>query len=310
MSDLLIIAGPTAVGKTDLAVALADRIRVEVVNGDALQVYRGLDIGTAKPGPAVRERVRHHLIDILDPEERFSAGEFARLAREAVAEIRGRGVTPVVVGGSGFYLQALVDGLASTPEVPPSIRNQVKSELAGRDVTALWRELREIDPDFADSIDPNDPQRVTRGLEVYRATGRSLSAWHRRSEASERVSGDSRAAPLDACWLGLTLPRALLYDRIRARTERMLEEGWLSEVRDLVERHDADAAAFQAIGYRTLIRVLERQIDLERAAEGITRDTRRYAKRQLTWFRREPRIQWLSPGDVDAALEVWRGVNE
>lgn len=304
MPDLLIIAGPTATGKTDLAVDLAERIPLEVVNGDALQVYRGLDIGTAKPSPETRRRVRHHLIDILDPDQRFSAGEFSRLAREAITDICGRGATPVVVGGSGFYLRALVDGLAEVPPVPEAVRHEVAESIRGHGVTSMWQELHAVDPEFAGGIERTDAQRVSRGLEVYRASGRPLSAWHRCVSESSVGSGN------DACWIGLTLPRSLLYDRIQARTERMLEAGWLQEVRDLQTRYGAGAPAFQAIGYRTLIRVLEQQIVLGQAVEEITRDTRRYAKRQLTWFGREQRIHWLTPGDANAALEVWRGANE
>lgn len=309
MSDLLIIAGPTASGKTDLAVALAERMRLEVINGDALQVYRGLDIGTAKPSPEVRSRVRHHLIDILEPDQRFSAGEFARLARRAVADVRSRQATPVVVGGSGFYLRALVDGLAAVPPVPERVRREVAQSVEQRGVSAMWSELHAIDPEFAESVEPSDAQRVSRGLEVHRATGRPLTAWHRARPATDS-DPDAEATPLAACWIGLTLPRSLLYDRIEARTARMLDAGWLREVRDLRRRYPVDAAAFQAIGYRTLVAVLEKRISLEQASKEIIRDTRRYAKRQLTWFRNEPRVHWVAPGCVDAALEVWRGENE
>ncbi len=297
MLGVLVIAGPTATGKTELAIELGDRIPIEIVNADALQVYRQLEIGTAKPSPSQRERVPHHLIDIRDADEPFSAGEFARLARTAIAEIQARGATPVIVGGSGFYLKALFDGLAQIPTTPAPVRAEVAAEIEERGVDAMWQRLHEIDRQFADSISPQDRQRVARGLEVHRATGRTISEWH---------SQEGEFPRLHACRVALTLPRPLLYDRIEARTSRMLNAGWLQEVRDLRERYAADAPAFQAIGYRTLVSVLEGRLSSELAFEEITRDTRRYAKRQLTWFRGDSRFTRVVPGDIEGLLRVWR----
>lgn len=301
MADLLVIVGPTAVGKTDLALGLADELPIEVVNADSLQAYRELEIGTAKPSAEQRDAVPHHLIDILPPDQAFSAGEFARLARTAIDDIHRRERIPVVVGGSGFYLRALIDGLAPLPRVPGEVRYRVKRELNRLGSAALWRRLRRVDAEFAHSIDPNDGQRVSRGLEIYEATGTPLGEWHRQTSVTPSRS---------VCWLGLTLPRRTLYDRIHVRTERMLRQGWLGEVRTLTAKYGADAPAFQAIGYRTLISVLEHRLTLEQAAETITRDTRRYAKRQLTWFRRDRRIRWLEPANVGEALNAWRGNND
>ena len=301
MPEVLVIAGPTASGKTEMAIDLADRLSIEIVNADALQVYRQLDIGTAKPPANLQEQVPHHLIDILEPDQPFSAGEFARLARAAIADIRSRDAVPVVVGGSGFYLKALFDGLAKIPAIPDGVRKEVGLECDAVGVEVMWQRLHDIDPRFADTVSTHDRQRVVRGLEVHRATGRPISEWHERQDDVPQ---------LQLCRAALTVPRQLLYDRIRARTSRMLASGWLQEVRDLRERYASDAPALQAIGYRTLINVLEGRLSSELAFEEITRDTRRYAKRQLTWFRADPRFQWIAAGDIEGLLQVWRQAND
>lgn len=298
--QVIAVLGPTATGKSAFAMALAADLAgrgltVELINADALQAYRGLSIGTAKPGPRERTRVRHHLIDVIEPHRAFSAGEFARRAAVAVEEIEARGALPILVGGSGFYLRALFEGLAPVPSVGADVREALRADLRSRGLCTLFRELRRVDPESAEALDPGDTQRVLRALEVVRATGRPLSEWQRR--------GTERRLDRRLLKVGLTLPRSLLYDAVEERAGRMLERGWLAEVERLREHARGrggcslgELPAFQAIGYRQLADHLDGNLTLEQALEETVRATRRYAKRQETWFRKESRVCW-----VDAA---------
>ena len=293
--DTLAILGPTATGKSALAMALAAELGGEILNADALQVYRGLDIGTAKPGAAERARVRHHLIDILEPHERYSAGEFARRAREAILEIRRRGALPIVVGGSGLYLRALFEGISPIPAGDPEVRRRLRERLAAEGLPALRSELAAIDPATAARLSPGDTQRVLRGLEVAAVSGEPLSAW-----ISRQPFGIQRIA---AVRVGLTLPRGILYDQIASRVARMVDGGWVEEVARLLGQGlDPELPAFQAIGYRQLIRHLEEEWSLEHAIGETIRATRRFAKRQETWFRREPDVAWFPGEDLNRLI--------
>lgn len=290
MGQTVVILGPTAAGKSDVGLALAERWGGEIVSADALQAYRGLDIGTAKPSVEERRRVPHHLVDFLEPEEPYSAGRFAALAREAVEEIEGRGAVPIVVGGSGLYLRALLEGLAPIPPIPDEVRLRVAERLAVGGLPALRRELERVDPVAAERIADGDPQRTQRALEVAEATGRPLSSWWR--EGAEPLGA--------AASFGLTLPRALLYDRIAGRVRRMLEMGWVEEVERLLRSGISPTCpAFQAIGYREVARHLDGEWPLEEAVEIIVRRTRQYAKRQMTWFRRMPDVVWIDQLGLD-----------
>ncbi len=307
--QIVAVLGPTAVGKSAFAAALAADLAeqgcaAEIIVADALQVYRGLDIGTAKPGPRERSRVRHHLVDVLEPHQTFSAGDFARRARTAVKEIEGRGRLPILVGGAGFYLRALFEGLAPVPPVPLEVRSGLRNELSSVGLDALFEELRTLDPESAASLSAGDTQRVLRALEVIRFTGRTLSSWHR--------EGSELALDRQILKVGLTLPRALLYDAIETRARDMLDRGWLDEVRRLQAPGGAacgrswhELPACQAIGYRQFADHLDGKSTLEQALEETIRNTRRYAKRQQTWFRRETDVCWIDvsrPGDVERTL--------
>lgn len=295
MDPVLAIVGPTATGKSALAMALAASLGGEIVNADALQVYRGFDIGTAKPGPEERARVPHHLIDILEPHERYSAGEFARRAREAIVEIQGRGRVPIVVGGSGLYLRALFDGLSPVPPGNPDVRRELRERLETEGLAPLREELIRLDPLTAQRLGAGDTQRVLRALEVAIVSGRPLSAW-----TAEQPFGTQGIA---AVRVGLTLPRSILYDRIAGRVTRMLEAGWLDEVAALLRQEFSPTLpAFQAIGYRQLVRYLGGMLSLELAIADIVRETRRFAKRQETWFRKEPAVAWFSAQDLERQI--------
>lgn len=285
MSRVIAIVGPTAAGKSALALALAEAVGGEIVNADALQVYRGFDIGTAKPSPEDRRRVPHHLVDILDPTERYSAGEFARRARSALKEIAERRRTAILVGGSGLYLRALWSGIAPLPPVDAAVRSRLLARLESEGLSSLHAELARLDPQTSARLGEGDSQRILRALEVAITTGESLTSWIARQPfGTETVSMRK---------VGLTLPRSVLYDAIAARVRSMLSAGWLDEVRDLLAAGvDRVSPAFQAIGYRQWLEFLNGASSYEESLQRVITLTRRFAKRQETWFRREQGIDW------------------
>lgn len=297
----VLLVGPTAAGKSALALALAEIYPLEIVNADALQVYRGLDVGTAKPSAAERERVPHHLIDILDPDEPFSAGEFRRRALPVLDAIRRRGRLALVVGGSGFYLRTLTRGLSAIPEVPAAARVEVRGQLEVDGLAAVRGRLEALDPETAAGIAADDAQRTLRALEVRLGTGRGLAEWWRDRPPADTLPVRAR--------IGLTVPRTVLYDRITRRVQRMAETGWVDEVKGLLDGgYPFTAPAFQAIGYRQVIRHIRGEWPLARALEDTARETRRFAKRQSTWFRSEPGIQWIGAGSIGQALPRLRSI--
>ena len=292
---VLAIVGATATGKSALALALAERLPAEIVNADALQVYRGFDIGTAKPSAADRARVPHHLIDVLDPHEIYSAGEFARRARQAIAGIRERGRVPIVVGGSGLYLRALFQGISPVPPGDPEVRRRLRERLAAEGLDVLREELARRDSPTAERLSAGDTQRVLRALEVALVTGRPLSSW-----IAEQPFGAQGIAGIR---VGLTLPRTILYDQIAGRVARMIGAGWREEVAGLLRRGlSPTLPAFQAIGYRQLVRHLEGDGSLDQAVAEIVKETRRFAKRQETWFRKEPDVTWFSAQELERQI--------
>ncbi len=293
--EALVVVGPTASGKSRLAVELCQLVDGEIINADALQVYRGLDIGTAKPPAEMQAVVPHHLIDILEPTEVYSAGEFARRAHLAIADIHRRGRLPVVVGGSGFYVRALLQGLSPIPPIDPRCRLELFEVLSRDGLGVLWKELQEVDPETAGRLHQGDRQRILRALEVARSSGRPLSDW---------IRGKPTQRPLRAVTIGLTLPRTILYDRISGRIREMVAQGWVDEVSGLLARGiEPAAAAFQAIGYRQMVRHVAGEWSLEQTIADISTATRRYAKRQLTWFRKEAGIRWL-PASIQVDLSL------
>ncbi len=279
-APVVFIMGPTAVGKSELALSLAERLDGEIVSVDSAQIYRGLDIGTAKPSPEVRARCRHHLIDIRDPAEPYSAAEFARDAQAAIAAIRSRGRLPLLVGGTGLYFQALQHGLSPMPPADARIRAELEAEEAAHGVQALHRRLQAIDPESAARLHPNDSQRVQRALEVHRLTGRALS----------QVQREPGLPGLDEAPLKLILEppeRAWLHRRIEARFRAMLAAGLVGEVVALHRRGDLgeELPAVRAVGYRQVWHYLEGACDYPTMLRRGLRATRQYAKRQITWLR-------------------------
>ena len=286
----VVILGPTASGKTGLGMALAARFHGEIISCDALQVYRCMDIGTAKATPAERDRVPHHMLDLRNPGQDFSAGEYQRSARQSLNAVRGQGKLPLVVGGTGFYLRALIDGLFEGPGRSDELRVRMRQIIELRGPGCLYRALRRVDPETSARIAPADSARIIRAYEVYLLTGKPMSWWQ----------GQPRDTLLGYRWLrlGIETPRPLLYDRINARVTDMFDKGFIEEVRGLLERFPRDCQAFKAIGYREAAAYLEGKLSLEQAIEQTQQESRRYAKRQMTWFRSDSSVFWL-----DGALD-------
>lgn len=285
---LVIILGPTAVGKSAVALELATQIGGEIINADSQQVYRQMNIGTGKPAEADRARVPHHLIDVVDPDEEFNAAIYRRLALERIDQIHERGKTVVVCGGTGLYLKALTRGLFFGPEQNPEVRGELAREIQEKGLSALYHRLTEVDPAAHSRIHPNDRQRIIRALEVYQLTGKPMSQWQQ-----EHGFGDE---PFDTLKIGLQRERTELYDLINGRCDRMIEEGLLDEVRELVAQgYTLDLKPLQSVGYRQMGLVLQGMLIVEKAVEEMKQETRHLAKRQLTWFRGDHEIRWFHP---------------
>ncbi|MGE5217921.1 MAG: tRNA (adenosine(37)-N6)-dimethylallyltransferase MiaA [Chloroflexota bacterium] len=285
---IVIVLGPTAIGKSELALELAQNIDGEIVNADSQQVYRCLDIGTGKPSTEERLQVPHHLIDVVDPDEEFNAAQFRRMALKIIEEIQGRKKTVIVCGGTGLYLKALTQGLFDGPGQDAALRAALERQIESEGLPTLYQRLVAIDGSVISTIHPNDRQRIIRALEVFEATGRPLSAWQ-----NEHAFRDQPFAILK---LGLLRERAELYDRINHRSEQMVRDGLLEEVEGLVARgYSLDLKALRSVGYRQMGEVLRGEKDLTGALEEMKQETRRLAKRQLTWFRRDREIEWFHP---------------
>jgi tRNA dimethylallyltransferase len=285
-AEPLIILGPTAVGKSTLGVELALRWRGEIISLDSMQVYRGMDIGTAKPGPEERGVCPHHLIDCRDVTDGWDVAHYLDAVRTAQAEIVARGAVPVMVGGSAMYIKALMDGLCDGPTASEAVRQELQAEIREQGLAHLHHtQLTKVDPVSAARIHPNDERRIVRALEVYRLTGRPMS---------ELQTQWAAPAATHNRMIGLTMPRERLYERIDARVRAMIDMGLVDEVRRLrMAGLEQNRSAAAAIGYAETIAHLDGEYDLARAVELIQRNTRRYAKHQLTWFRKDERIAWF-----------------
>jgi len=284
--DLIVVVGPTASGKSDLSIHLARRFSGEIVGVDSAQVYSGLDAATGKPHLQARDEIRHHLIDVAEPGRDFSAGDFARLAESAIGEIRRAGKRPILVGGTGLYLRALLRGLTDLPVRDAGLRSALRRWSSGRDERSLHRLLESLDPPAAAAIPPRDTQRIVRALEVFFVTGARFSALI--------ASPPSPSDRFSSIKIGLTAPRDVLAGRIERRAESFFASGLVDEVRRLLAMGvPASANCFKALGYREVLAHLQGGIDLPGTVALVKRNTRRYAKRQMTWFRREPGVLWF-----------------
>ena len=288
---LIAVVGPTASGKTAVGVALAKRLNGEIISADAVAVYRGLDIGSAKPDFRERTEATFHLIDIADPDEDFTLADFERLASAAIADIRARGKTPILVGGTGLYVRSVTATL-SMPNVPPQPEFRAglwaEVEVAGGSSAALHARLAGVDSAAAEKIAPNDAKRIIRALEVFHVTGQAMSSFH----TPEGVHGVPRA---NTFVFGLELPRAALYERIEKRVDAMMASGFLDEVRGLLDAgYGPELKSMQSLGYRHLARHIRGESGLDQAVMELKQDTRRYAKRQISWFGVDKTVRFVT----------------
>ncbi len=285
LDALLVILGPTGVGKSEVAVDLVGRLRAEIISCDSRQIYREIDIGTAKPSPEVRSKAPHHLIDIAAPDEVFSAAEFKRRAETIIKRIQEKNKLPLLVGGSGLYIRAVVDGIFAGPGRDQDLRARLREKEGREGRGSLYQELRRIDPVAASHLHSHDERRVIRALEVYYLSGRPISSHQRETPYS----------PLpQTVMVGLRMERKALYQLINRRVDAMMEEGLLGEVERLLDKgYDEDLPSMEGLGYRQIIGYLKGKYSREEAVQLMKRDTRRFAKHQLSWFNKDSRIIWL-----------------
>lgn len=282
---LIVLIGPTAVGKTKLSIELAKHFNGEIISGDSMQVYKGMDIGTAKITREEMEGIPHHLIDIKEPDEGFSTAEFQELVRSKINEISSRGRIPMIVGGTGLYIQSVIyDYHFTDAPSDPAFRSMLETEADAHGPDYLHERLKLADPESANRIHPNNVRRVIRALEIIHCTGRT---------ASELQENQSPELLYDTALIGLTMERELLYKRIDLRVDLMLEQGLLEEVKYFYEQGLKDCQSIQAIGYKELYDYFDGKISLEAAVENLKQNSRRYAKRQLTWFRNKMNVEWF-----------------
>lgn len=295
---LVVICGPTATGKSDAGVLLAERLDGEVISADSMLVYRGMDIGTAKPAPSEMRGIRHHLIDIVEPDQEYNAALFQEQARAIIADIKKRQKLPVLVGGTGLYIGAVIDEYDfSGARGSENYRKDLLREAEEHGTSKLHERLRQIDPGTASKLHPNDKRRIIRALEVYKYTGMPISSFHR--------IGQSRKSVYNLLMFGLVLEREKLYKRIEQRVDRMIQEGLVEEVRGLLNKGlSTELSSMRGLGYKEIIKYLEGEMPLDQAVDILKRNTRRFAKRQMTWFRRDNRIKWLNPDEVDVPAAI------
>lgn len=301
MSDerpsVIVVVGPTAVGKTETVLHLATELTAEIISADSMQVYRYMDIGTAKPTAADQALVPHHLLDLVDPDEDFDAFRYGDLGRVAIAEVWGRGRAVLVAGGTGLYVKTLLHGLF--PGAPKSfgVRDRLRAEAATHGAMHLYRRLSQVDPGTAQRVHCRDLVRMVRALEVWECSGRPISAWQQEHGFREE--------PFRILKIGLSVPRPELYFRIDDRVERMMAQGFLEEVGWLLDHgYRPELKSMQSVGYRHLIGHLVGRSGLREAVATMKRDTRRYAKRQITWFGRDPKIYWFHPNQREGMTSL------
>ena len=286
--NIIIICGPTGVGKTTVGIELAKRFSGEIISADSMQIYRYMDIGTAKPTKAEQDDVSHHMIDIIYPDEPFDAEMYSKMAREKIHRLHDQGIIPFVVGGTGFYMKALEYGLFDPGPNDPAIRDRLRKEAEISGTHLLYERLRRSDPDTVETVHPNDTYRIIRALEVYELTGTGISAFRSQHGFSDN--------PFRVLKIGLEMKRETLYKRINQRVDMMMEAGFVEEVQGLLNKgFNSDLKSMQSIGYRHITSFIKDQFPLDEAIRTMKRDTRRYAKRQFTWFNADDSVKWIGP---------------
>jgi len=294
---VIVICGPTGIGKTAVGIELAGMFGGEIISSDSMQIYRHMDIGTAKPTPEERAQITHHMIDIVDPDEDFDAAQFLSRGRAIIAELDSRGRIPLVVGGTGFYIKALLHGIFQSRSIVSDVRERLRKEAGEFGSHLLYDRLKRCDPDSAGRLHPNDTYRIIRALEVFESTGRTIGAHHQEHDFTED--------PYCVLKIGLSGDRQSLYHRIDYRVDAMIDAGLVDEVRRLLEMgFSADLKSMRSIGYRHVTEFLGGHLSWDECVRTLKRDTRRYAKRQLTWFGADRTISWQAPADVKDIISL------
>lgn len=294
---VIVICGPTGIGKTSVGIDLAQTFGGEIISADSMQIYRYMDIGTAKPNAEELATVPHHMIDIIDPDEDFDAVQFSDRARPMILEIESRSRIPIVVGGTGFYIKSLLHGLFQSKAVDPKIRSRLKKEATEIGGSYLYDRLKQMDPDTANRLHPNDSYRVIRALETIESTGRSLSDYHQNHGFANN--------PFNGLKIGLQMDRRKLYRRIDRRVDAMVEAGFVDEIKKLLGMgYSTGLKSMQSIGYRHMADFIEGRLPWEECIRTLKRDTRRFAKRQFTWFGADKGVIWHEPNQLNQIIKL------
>lgn len=299
---VVVLIGPTAVGKTKLSIELAKKFNGEIISGDSMQIYKGMDIGTAKITKEEMEGIPHYLIDIIDPDDSFSVAEFQKLVREKISEITNKGKIPFIVGGTGLYIQAvLYDYQFEETKTDLTYRRQMETVAEAEGAEALHNQLKEVDPISAEKIPYQNVRRVIRALEIQHVTGKKASEWQEEQK---------KELLYDATIIGLTMDRELLYSRINERVDKMLDQGLLDEVKEFYEQNLRDCQSIQAIGYKEIYKYFDGLSTLEEAVDELKQNSRRYAKRQFTWFRNKMSVQWFNMTECVKKNNIQKKIEE
>jgi tRNA dimethylallyltransferase len=297
MEKIIIICGPTGIGKTAFAIKLAEIFNAEIVSADSMQIYKRMNIGTAKPDPEELKLATHHVIDFLDPKDDFDAGMYVKTADTAIVNIVNHGKIPIVVGGTGLYIKALLHGLFRTKSINKKTLSLLEKELQKKGNIVLYKKLEQCDPKAAKAIHPNDSFRVIRALEFFKTNSQKISDW--------QTNHDFKDQRYDFIKLGLSMEREKLYERINRRVDIMLSQGLYKEVINLIDDgYSLDLKSMQSIGYKHMGMFIKKEIDWNEAVRLLKRDTRRYAKRQLTWFNKDKEINWVKPSEIEKAKRL------
>lgn len=299
---VIVICGPTASGKTSLSISLAKKINGEIVSCDSMQIYKEMDIGSAKPTVEEMQEIKHYLVDFVSPEKRYSVSEYKEDASKAIEEIINKGKTPIIVGGTGLYLNSLIYNIQyNEMEVDLNYRRELEKEAEEYGLEVLYNRAKEIDPEAMEKVSANDKKRITRVLEIYNATGRNKTELEKKTR---------KEVPYNYLIFGINMERSILYDRINKRVDIMLEQGLIEEVKNLINKYSNMPTAMQGLGYKEVKEFLDGNISKEEMIEKIKMETRRYAKRQITWFKRIKNIIWLdglnkTEENVNSIMEVY-----
>ena len=296
-SKIIVICGPTASGKTALSIELAKKINGEIISCDSMQIYKYMDIGTAKPTPEEQKEVKHHLIDFVEPDQRYSVAEYKKDAEKSIEEILAKGKTPIIVGGTGLYVDSLIYGIEYPEiELDEEYRKQLEKEANENGLESLYNRAKEIDSKAMEKISPNDKKRIIRVLEIYKATGKTKTEQEIKSRAHE-VKYDYKV-------FAIKMDREKLYERINQRVDMMIEKGLIEEVQNILKKYDKFPTAMQGLGYKEVVEYLEGKTTKEEMIEKIKMQTRRYAKRQITWFKKNKQTIWIENNELSKILEV------